>query len=140
MNLSLFRTQTGDQGTFGVIMTPGGVVYRTLELPWRENRPNRSCIPAGIYGTRWVHSPRFGWVYQIMDVSGRTHIKMHAANYGGDVKKGFRTHLLGCVALGLYTGTLGHQRAVLCSRTAISGFNQALKQRPFTLTIQELYR
>ena len=140
MKLSLLRTQTGDQGTFGVIMAPDGKIYRTLELPWRENRPNRSCIPAGIYEARWVYSPKFRWCYQIMNVPRRTHIKMHSANYGGDVTKGFRTHLLGCVALGMYTGTLGNQRAVLCSRVAVSAFNRALKGEPFTLTIKELYR
>lgn len=139
MKLSLLRTESGDQGTFGVIMTPTKV-YRTLELPWRENRSQISCIPAGLYEVRWVRSPKFGWVYQIMDVPGRTHIKMHSANYGGDVAKGFRTHLLGCVALGTYTGILDNQKAVLCSRFATSGFNREMAGQPFTLTIKELYR
>jgi len=140
MKLSLFRTATGDQGTFGVITTPGGITLRTLELPWRENRPNISCVPVGVYEVRWVYSPKFRWCYQVMDVPGRTHIKMHSANYAGDVSKGYRTHLLGCIALGRYTGTLGGQRAVLSSRFAVSDFTRELQGKPFTLTIKELYR
>lgn len=66
-----------------------------VELPWRWNEPNRSCIPCGTYQVVPYDSPRFGTkVMWIQDVPGRTWILQHAANFAHELQ--------GCQAPGLY--------------------------------------
>ena len=50
MNLLLRRTETSDAGTFGEMYDEDEhLVGVTVELPWRDNQTNVSCIPAGEY-------------------------------------------------------------------------------------------
>jgi hypothetical protein len=76
----LKRLSTGIDGTPGVIMeglTPFAV---TLEPEWLDNKPNMSCIPAGLYRCERVQSPRFGMTFEITEVVGRTHVLFHKGN------------------------------------------------------------
>lgn len=69
------------------------VVCVTLERPWLDNQHDVSCIPAGSYVTKRVHSPHFGCeVFQIMDVPNRGNVLLHWGN--------FVTNSEGCVLLG----------------------------------------
>lgn len=43
--VNIFRLQRNDQGTEGILVYKD-LVLRTLELPWRENQRQISCIPA----------------------------------------------------------------------------------------------
>lgn len=99
-----------------------GQALRTVELPWRDNTPRTSCIPPGVYRCAIVQSPRFGRVYGVRDVPGRSHILIHAGNYGGDVSKGYRSDLLGCIAPCMTHGQLNGQMAGLSSRAALAEF------------------
>lgn len=71
--------------------TPGvwhayhGLSFDTLELPWRENRPNVSCIPEGIYRIERDHTGRHKW-FRVKDVPGRTAIELHGASSVADLK------------------------------------------------------
>lgn len=123
--VEILRTSTGLHGTFGVLIAPG-FRCRTLEPPWRDNRPNISCIPAGEYECAWHYSRKFGWCYIINKVPGRSHILIHPGNLGGDRSKGLRTHTYGCILPGKYDGRLGKQKAVLCSRFTVSEFNRLM--------------
>lgn len=138
MDVTLLRTRTGEQGTFGVLLVDD-VTLRTVELPWRENRTNVSCIPAGDYQCHVVQSPRFGRVYHVRNVLGRTHVLVHSGNLAGDTGRGWRTHSHGCILPGLRSGCLGDQQAVLCSRAALTTFMAALGGQPFTLNIREAF-
>ena len=93
----LLRSPTTDQGTFGRLQFGGRSLF-TTELPWRNNRQQRSCIPAGVYQVALVNSPRFGRVYGVANVPGRSHVLIHAANLGGDIDMGWQTQLQGCIA------------------------------------------
>ena len=64
----------------------------TLELPWRHNAEDISCIPHGQYLAEKYHSPTKGDVLLLLGVENRTYIEMHAGNYTRDV--------LGCILLG----------------------------------------
>lgn len=138
MDITLLRTRTDEQGTFGVLLVDD-VTLRTVELPWRENRTNVSCIPAGEYQCCVVQSPRFGRVYHVRNVPGRTHVLVHSGNLAGDTALGWRTHSHGCILPGLRSGRLGDQQAVLCSRAALTRFMAALGGQPFTLNIREAF-
>lgn len=78
--------------TMGVLETVGFRCF-TLELPWKGNEQDISCIPEGIYKYRVALSPRRGsdviWVDGVPD---RTAIQLHPANY--------LRQLLGCTAVG----------------------------------------
>ena len=64
----------------------------TLELPWKENQRNISCIPPGGYSAHKHRSPKFGACIKIKDVKDRDHILIHPANYTSELR--------GCVAVG----------------------------------------
>jgi len=66
----------------------------TIERPWLNNVPFKSCIPDGEYKIKLTDSPRFGpGTWQVQDVPNRTHILFHVANTAADV--------VGCIGCGL---------------------------------------
>ena len=89
--MRLKRIHGDETGTYGAIID-----YRpfavTLEDPWKDNLPNISCIPSGIYTCERIVSPKFGNTFQIMDVPNRTHILFHRGNTQEDTQ--------GCILLG----------------------------------------
>ena len=138
MKALLLRWKTGDQGTFGVIVCGGGQHLFTGELPWKNNQPNISCIPAGTYTVRVRVSNRFGRVYEITGVDGRTYILFHQGNFSGDRELGFRSNVAGCVLLGLRRGKLLGQEAVLNSRLARRRFEISMDFQPFELEVRNV--
>jgi hypothetical protein len=89
--------------TAGVMQLDGNNFY-SIELPWLENEPDKSCVPAGTYqllpydspthGATWrLHNPALN-VYGAAFVpeGGRSQIELHAANWA--------RQLLGCIAFG----------------------------------------
>lgn len=133
----LIRRRRSDQGTEGVISVPVlGFSSFSLELPWRDNRPNVSCIPPGTYPISWRESRRWK-AYHIQNVPDRSWILSHPGNYAGDVEKGYLTHVQGCVLQGSRMGVLKGQRAVLASRPTLRRFNALMDRRPGQITIIE---
>lgn len=133
--VTLVRFESSDQGTFGRVYVEGHSFY-TLELPWRDNRNDFSCIPAGTYECRMTRSPRFKKdLYEIFGVKGRFAIRIHSANLAGDTKKGFKSQLNGCIALGEKIGTLEKQKAIFVSKPAVSSFEKLMNHEPFILEV-----
>lgn len=135
----LVRGPSTDQGTFGSLVF-GGQILRTVELPWRDNAKQRSCIHVGSYECSIVNSPKFGRVYGVHNVPGRSHVLIHAANVAGDVDLGWETQLHGCIApvekLGAIKTPSGRmQRAGLVSRPALRRLMAWADGKPFTLEI-----
>lgn len=131
----LTRAPSTDEGTFGTLLLDGQVL-RATELPWRDNKPQASCIRAGVYVCAIVQSPKFGRVYGLRDVPGRSNILIHAANYGGDRAKGYRSELLGCIAPCMVHGQLNGQMAGLSSREALAELMSWGAGEPFELEIR----
>lgn len=131
----LHRLETGDHGTFGRILFDGTELF-TGEQPWLDNKPNRSCIPAGLYKVLWTHSPAFGrMMHLVNNVPGRSGIRIHPANLMGDRDKGFRSHLYGCIALGEKAGSIEGQKAILVSRPAVRTLEKWAAGETFELEI-----
>lgn len=135
--VQLQRTETSDQGTFGKLITDCGSEYCAGELPERNNQSGISCIPAGTYYCLWQFSPKHGLCYHVLDVPGRSDIEIHVANFVGDVNKGLKSDLLGCITLGMSIGILDGQKAIISSRGAVSRFQGDMLLEEFQLVISE---
>jgi hypothetical protein len=133
----LRRTESTVQGTFGTMETDSFLQFDSLELPWKDNQSDISCIPTGIYICTWRKSPLRGYCYHIENVPGRTAIEIHAANFAGDTSLGFRAELLGCIALGTGIGHSHGQKCLFNSKIALTRFEQELSHQNFELTIKE---
>lgn len=135
----LIRSESTDEGTFGSLVF-GGHACRSLELPWRENARQISCVPTGTYRCVIVRSPRMGRVYGVLGVPGRSNVLIHSANLAGDKALGWDTQLQGCIAPCLRTGSLVNsrgrlQRAGLVSRPAVTQLMTWAGGEPFNLEI-----
>lgn len=139
LKASLLRIISDDEGTRG-LLSFGSQSVRTLELPWRDNRRQVSCIPEGSYRLVWALSPKFGMCYHFVAVPGRGNILVHPANFAGDASKGLDTQLQGCVALctrfGKLRNTSGRmQTAGIVSRPAVASFNAWGARQPIQLEV-----
>ena len=110
LRLMIERGPSTDAGTFG-IASLGSLIWHSLELPWRDNAHNVSCIPVGTYTAKWIDAatvgrPHLGMVYELQDVPDRTGILLHRANWAGDVSKGYYSDLEGCQSIGEAQGEL----------------------------------
>ena len=79
------------KGTNGDLFADDRFICHTIELPWKENMHQVSCIPEGNYELRKRKTERFGEHFILMYVPGRTGILLHAAN---DAMK----EIKGCIA------------------------------------------
>jgi hypothetical protein len=68
----------------------------TLELPWKDNQPDVSCIPVGNYtGIKVDATIRIPYQHiSIPNVHMRSGICIHKANYASELR--------GCIAVGAY--------------------------------------
>lgn len=89
MELTLLRSYY-DNGTNGVISANGIPISYTIELPWKNNERQKSCIPEGSYPIRIFKSNKHGLVLEVCDVPNRTAILIHKANYA-------QKELRGCI-------------------------------------------
>lgn len=90
MKLTINRVYQ-DDCTLGVLNYYGFRCF-TLELPWKDNKTNVSCIPAGTYKCKKIVSPSLGECIEVADVTGRTYIRIHKGNYTSQIQ--------GCVLVG----------------------------------------
>lgn len=97
MRFRLIRSY-GERGVNGKLYLHDQQVCYTIELPWKNNQAQISCIPEGIYPLQKRYSPRFGWHLQLQHVPGRSMILIHPANHA-------MLELRGCIApVSLLTG------------------------------------
>ncbi len=136
----MVRFQSNQFGTFSLLTLQSGKTLIIGELPWKDNRPNLSCIPKNEYVCRRIISPKFGEVYKVDNVPNRTNILIHAANFVGDTEKRLKSDVLGCLAPGKRMGTLSlanktGQLAVLASGDALRELLAEVDGESFLLNI-----
>ena len=92
----LIRINKNDKQTLGRLFVFDGLDIDfeccTLELPFKNNARNVSCIPTGNYKVNPRNSEKYGDHYIVEDVLMRDYILIHPANY--------YTQLRGCIAIG----------------------------------------
>lgn len=125
--VNLIRLECNETETIGVLMIAGRATCYTLELPWRSNRHNISCVPTGTFHSYLTISPNHGKTYEV-EVPEREDILFHVGNTYHDTQ--------GCILPGLETGKVGENRAILHSKLAMAKFLEELKDvTAFTITI-----
>ena len=105
MELFLKRIIFSDKSTIGNLSVGNEIECFTLELPWKNNQKDVSCIPTGRYKVVMEYSQRFDRVLpELKKVPNRDEIKIHIAN--------FPEELRGCIAVGQAAGAdnLGRSR------------------------------
>ncbi len=119
----------GDKQTTGTLST-NGFSCDTLELPYKENQENISCIPNGKYLAKFKDKNDLGFCYELQDVPGRSGILIHKGNYVTDIE--------GCILLGNGYSDLNHDglKDVLNSSETINKFNSLMGGKDFYLTIE----
>ncbi len=134
--VTLTRTETSNEGTFGIVKTDSGLSLYSGELPWRQNAHGISCVPALVCVVQRIVSPKHGPCYCLTDVpGGRTMCEFHKGNFCGDISKFFKSDVEGCIVLGNALGVLAGQACVINSKDAIARFEADLECLPFQLTI-----
>lgn len=78
--------------TMGYLIVNEQVVCYTLELPWKDNSNNISCIPVGSYTGILRYDKTDGWRIQLENVPNRTGVQIHMGNY--------TTQIEGCILVG----------------------------------------
>ena len=81
-------------GRLYVVNDRGFILFEcdTLELSWKDNQSNISCIPTGQYKVQKRRSEKYNEHFHITNVPNRDYILIHPANYVSQLK--------GCVAVG----------------------------------------
>lgn len=93
-HLTLTRLEQNDFASYGHLCDgEGKQLGVTLELPWRENARDVSCVPAGTYTIkrRWSNKHKRE-LFCLENVPHRSDCEIHVANLPED--------LLGCAGLG----------------------------------------
>jgi|TARA_R110000765_G_scaffold405866_1_gene502635 hypothetical protein len=131
MKLYLLRDYLNDEVTLGRLFNPiDNFHVHTLELPWKDNAKNISCIPKGEYIVEldYYHRGKYP-AYELRNTPNRTEIKIHIGNYTKDVK--------GCIAIGSERDVPGQM--VKQSRRAYEKFMEYTKSdNRFMLEIIEI--
>ena len=81
-------------GRFKLFNESGILLFEcyTLELPYINNEKKISSIPPNDYVCKLVVSPKFGIVFQVLNVVNRGNILIHKGNFTTDTQ--------GCILLG----------------------------------------
>ena len=79
MELDLVRTYF-KHGTNGDLSCVGLGLCHTIELPWRNNEHQVSCIPEGRYEITKRYSPKLKWHLWVKNVPDREFILIHTYN------------------------------------------------------------
>lgn len=90
MVIEMYR-RYGEKGVNSSLFLNGKFICYTIELPWKENKQNESCITEGEYDLIVRHTKRFGYHLRVLHVYQRKYILFHPAN---DAEKELR----GCIA------------------------------------------
>jgi hypothetical protein len=124
------RFDGSSEGVFSSLTCKEFKCY-VVERPWKGNKPNDSCIPAGVYLCKWQRSPKFGWCYEVTHVPGRGRILIHPGNY--------YWHSHGCLLPASRLGAMAGHKAGLSSRPAVLRLNSFFDKQSFLLEIRDDY-
>lgn len=117
--LVLNRLQKLDDRTLGRLCVFSGLnleaTFSTLELPFRNNERQKSCILSAFYTVEPRTSPKYGKHLLVIGTAPREMILLHHGNYPGDTE--------GCVLIGTDFGDIDKD-----GRLEITSSRQAMRK------------
>jgi len=121
-------------GTFGMVAKEKVPFCCSLELPWRQNKNDISCIPANAYVCERFTHKDLGLAYRVIGVPGRSGVLIHIGNLVKEIR--------GCILLGnsfdVVTTKAGSGPGVAASRQALFELMAATNNEPkFILSIED---
>lgn len=127
--VSLTRYLQTDKQNLGKLAYEG-FECDTLELPYRLNDKNISCIPTGKYKVSRRFSGKYGWHFILHEVKDRSFILIHSGNY--------YTHTRGCILVGNGLKDINKDGYldVLQSLNTLKKLNEILPKEDFWLEIK----
>ncbi len=132
MKIKLERDIRTPSVTLGRLILPNKegkkTILATLELPWKDNANDISCIPVGIYKCVWHDSPKHPGSYEITNVPDRTECLIHPGNFTVDTK--------GCILPGMLRDLT--MPSVQQSKPAMEIIHSILGKEDFELEIVEV--
>jgi hypothetical protein len=126
--VELLRYHMSEKVTLGLIKWDDELFF-SLELPWRDNEKEKSCIPPGDYVCVDYSSPKYPQAFLVRGVPGREDILIHPGNQVQDTK--------GCILPGTLCDVNTPISHVLQSRVAMERLKGLSKFKPFLLKIRE---
>ena len=131
MDIILQRLTTSDNGTFGILIKDDRPFLVTLELPWKDNQRNISCIPAATYKATKVFSEHFQkYLFILSNIVNRDAVEMHIGN---DIRD---TH--GCILLGMQYSLASY--AIVNSKLAFDSFMSMMPDEFNLIIVETIYR
>ena len=125
----LSRVKLTSTYTRGVIDVENEAPFSVLELPWRNNEVERSCIPAGTYILEQFFHKEWGITWFFQHVPGRTDVILHWGNFLKDTR--------GCPLIATFFSIEPTPR-VGASKQAFLRFRNALRsEKKFMMHILE---
>lgn len=126
MYLELERKNDNGVQTIGILKVKNSsgqilLQFDTLELPYRQNQRQISCIPDGTYVINPHLSFRFGRCFELQNVPNRSNILIHKGNFNKDTK--------GCILIGYGVRDINNDYQLDVTNSAL-----AMKQLRNTLT------
>ena len=110
-------------GTNSTLTINGNFIGFIIELPWKDNKRNESCIPEGTYTLKPRWSKRFGHHLLVCKVPDRSLILIHPANNAQNELEGCLapvSHLTG-IGRGVYSKIMVEKITALCQRARERG-------------------
>lgn len=130
MRTVLQRLTQSDNGTFGVWINDDRPLFATLELPWKDNQKDISCVPAGTYHVAITFSNHFQKdVFLLSGVPNRDNVEIHVGNTVKDI--------LGCIIVGMEYSMSDY--AIVNSKIAFTNLMNIMPSE-FDLTIVDIAR
>ena len=121
----------GIAGQPGKLYIKGGYLFcHTVELDWKNNKINISCIPAGLYVCKMGihHGTKEYPVYELQNVPNRSNIEIHIGNFLEDTK--------GCILVGEELKIYENKYWVKSSTIAFHRFMNRMNGEDFLLEIK----
>ena len=128
----LLRLKDDGTRTLGRLLIFDGIkpvcTFVTLELPWKNNQKQKSCIPADNYDVKPYNSPTKGRCFEVQNVAMRDNILIHILNFPSQTQ--------GCIGIGMDFADIDGDKKLDIKSSTIA-LNELLKKCPdgFYLTI-----
>lgn len=130
-----YLTRLIDDGnqTLGVLTLFDGLdkifECKTLELPWKDNKTNVSCVPKSVYKVLHRTSEKYKKHFILQDVRDRRYILIHQGNFNTDTR--------GCILIGSSFRQVNNDSLldITSSKRTLSQLLEATEGEVFELTI-----